>query len=104
MFGKMVYQGEDGYAEYLLADENSVMVKACIQGSQVKLYRVEWLDRGGYDCNTAVYSLPDAIALFGEKTQQAVPLSERGVLNGGPGFSSARDERRRSGPALRRLL
>jgi hypothetical protein len=75
MFGAIIYQGFDGYAEYLLADEGNVRAVACIQGSQVKLYRIEWTEDGDYQRNAAAYTLIDAIALFQEKAGRDEPAS-----------------------------
>ena len=67
MFGQLLYAGTSGYAEYLLADENGVRAIVCMVCLSVTMYRIEWKDATGYGCNTAVYSLADAMAVFQEK-------------------------------------
>ncbi len=85
MFGKILYQGTDGYAEYLLADENGVMVIACMQpgytGMRVKLYRVEWTEADGYRAHMAVYNLQDAILVFKAQTNRLAAEAEAGRTN-----------------------
>jgi hypothetical protein len=67
MFGQLLYAGTDGYTEYLLADAHDVRAVVCYVYRAVVLYRIEWKDTVGYTCNTAVYSLADAMAVFQEK-------------------------------------
>jgi len=76
MFGKITYQGEAGYAERLLADENGVMLTVCTSFDVVKLYRLDYtLD--GYPTNLAVYDLMAAIHQFQgivEKQSASTPV------------------------------
>jgi hypothetical protein len=67
MFGQLLYAGTDGYTEYLLVDAHDVRVVVCYVYHAVVLYRIEWKDTVGCACNTAVYSLADAMAVFQEK-------------------------------------
>lgn len=45
MFGDISWEiPEEGYTEYLLADEAGVRVLVCIQHGAIKLYRIEWIE------------------------------------------------------------
>ena len=76
-FGKVLYQGENGYVERLLADEQGIMLTVCLSYNVVKLYRLDYTDSDGYPTNVAHYDLVAAMNDFTrmvEKLQTGVDL------------------------------
>ncbi len=79
MFGTVIYE-QGNYQELLLADENNVRLVLCIEGTAVKLYRIEWEDRDASSLNSAQYDIVSAVKAFREAVElvnKPEPADER---------------------------